>query len=66
MLCGAADVVLDSRPELESAPDRILRDTSGRYTEAQKKRALYILLAKTTPTEEQQLWLTTVIDGFLK
>lgn len=62
----AADVVLDARPELESEPERILRDTSGRYTEAQKKRALYTLLAKSTPTEEQQLWLTTVVDGFLR
>ena len=34
--------------------------------DTQKRRALYFLLARTQPTEEQQLWLSTLIDGLLQ
>jgi hypothetical protein len=62
----ASDVVLDARPDIEADPEKALRDTTGRFTDQQKRRALYVLLARTQPTEDQQLWLTTVIDRFLQ
>ncbi len=62
----AADVILDPRPEVDADADRVLRDTTGRYSRAQKKRALYVMLARSQPTEEQQLWLSNVVDTFLQ
>ncbi|MBV9496857.1 MAG: hypothetical protein JOZ54_21625 [Acidobacteria bacterium] len=62
----AADVVIESNPDLEADPERILRDTSGRIPEAQRKRALYLLLGRNQPTEAQQLWLQTVIEELLR
>ncbi|HKO56319.1 MAG TPA: hypothetical protein VJ276_10605, partial [Thermoanaerobaculia bacterium] len=62
----AADVVIEASPELEADPERVLRDASGRVSEAQRKRALYLLLAHNQPTEQQQLWLQTVIEEFLR
>lgn len=59
----AADVVLAPMPGV-AEPERVLRD--AKFPAAQKKRALYLLLAQTQPTEEQRLWLTTVIDTFLQ
>ena len=61
----AADVVLDTH-EIDADPERALRDSGGKFGENQKRHALYALLARTQPTEEQQLWLTTVIDTFLQ
>ena len=62
----ATDVVFDIDPEIAAAPDRVLRDTAGRYSKEQKRRALYLMLARTQPTEDQRLWLSTVIEGFLR
>lgn len=62
----AKDVVLDDRGEIDADSEKVLRDTGTRYSTAQKKRALYQLLAHSQPTEEQQLWLGSVIDGFLQ
>jgi len=62
----AADVVLDVPSEITSEPERALRDSSGKFSDQQKRRALYVLLARTQPTEEQRLWLTSVIDSFLR
>jgi hypothetical protein len=62
----AKDVILDARPDVESDPERVLRDAGGRWSPQQKKRALYVILARTQPTEEQQLWLGSVIDAFLQ
>jgi hypothetical protein len=62
----AKDVIVDADPEIASEPDQVLRDTSGKYTTQQKKRALYLVLARTQPTEEQRLWLSTVVEGFLR
>ena len=59
------DVVVETR-EVEADAERILRDSSGKFTDAQKKHALYALLARTSPTEEQQLWLATIVEGFLQ
>ncbi|HUP59959.1 MAG TPA: hypothetical protein VNA69_06030 [Thermoanaerobaculia bacterium] len=62
----AKDVIVDADPEIASEPDQVLRDTSGKYTTQEKKRALYLVLARTQPTEEQRLWLSTVVEGFLR
>lgn len=62
----AADVVFTVDGDIAAEPERVLRDTTGRFTPEQKKRALYLVLAQTQPTEEQRLWLTTVVEGFLR
>lgn len=62
----AADVVFTVDNAIAAEPERVLRDTTGRFTPEQKKRALYLVLAQTQPTEEQRLWLTTVVEGFLR
>jgi hypothetical protein len=62
----AADVVFRIEGEVAAAPERALRDTAGQFSTAQKKRALYLLLAQTQPTEDQRLWLSTIIEGFLR
>ena len=62
----AKDVVLDAKPDIDNDAEKILHDGNGRWSLQQKKRALYVLLARTQPTEEQQLWLGSVIDAFLR
>lgn len=62
----AADVILKPNADVDTEPERVLRDKSGRFSTQQKKRALYVLLARSQPTEEQQLSLVTVADGFLR
>ena len=59
----AKDVIVDTH---DVDAERVLRDSSGKVTDAQKRHALYVMLARTQPTEEQQLWLTTVVEGFLQ
>ncbi|HEX7193057.1 MAG TPA: hypothetical protein VF381_15915, partial [Thermoanaerobaculia bacterium] len=61
----ARDVILPSSLA-ESDPERALRDASGKVTDQQKKHALYAFLARSQPTEEQQLWLSTVADSLLQ
>jgi hypothetical protein len=61
----ARDVILP--PSIaENDPERALRDASGKVTDQQKKHALYVFLARSQPTEEQQLWLSTVADSLLQ
>lgn len=62
----AADVVFPIDGEIASAPEGVLRDPTGRFSDDQKKLALYLVLARTLPTEDQRLWLTTVMEGFLR
>lgn len=62
----ASDVVFEIESSVASEPERALRDSTGRFTSDQKKRALYLVLAQTQPTEEQRLWLSTVVEGFLR
>jgi hypothetical protein len=62
----ASDVILEPLPDVESDPERVLRDGGGRFNDQQKRRALYTLLARYQPTGDQQLWLITVIDSFLR
>lgn len=58
----AKDVVLDLPADFD--PEKILRDTNA--SAETKKKALYVLLARTQPAEDQQMWLTSMIDGFLQ
>ena len=62
----AADVIFDVAPEIAAAPERALRDTTGSVSTEQKKQALYLVLAQTQPTEDQRLWLSSVVEGFLR
>jgi hypothetical protein len=62
----ASDVVFDIAPEIAGAPERALRDTTGGVSTEQKKQALYLVLAQTQPTEDQRLWLSSVVEGFLR
>ncbi|HEX6087010.1 MAG TPA: hypothetical protein VF266_20945 [Thermoanaerobaculia bacterium] len=62
----ASEVVFEADPRIAAAPERALRDTTGRFSEEQKKRALYLVLAQTQPSEDQRLWLSTVVEGFLR
>jgi len=57
----AEDVVFD--PGVTD-PERVLRDVTT--SDQQKRHALYALLATSSPTEQQQLWLTSVIEALLK
>jgi len=62
----ARDVVFNVESEVEAAPDRVLRDSGGKYTPQQKRHALYLVLARTQPSEDQRLWLSAVIEEFLR
>jgi hypothetical protein len=57
----ATDVIIEGAPE---DPEKVLRDRQAE--DQQKRRALYFLLARSQPTEEQQLWLSTLVDGLLQ
>jgi hypothetical protein len=57
----AEDVVFD--PGITD-PERVLRDATT--SDQQKRHALYALLATSSPTEQQQLWLTSTIEALLK
>lgn len=62
----ARDVVFEIETSVASDPEAALRDSTGRFTSDQKKRALYVVLAQMQPTEEQRLWLSTIVEGFLR
>jgi len=57
----AADVIFD--PGVTD-PERVLRDNAA--SDQQKRHALYALLATTSPTEQQQLWLSSTIEALLR
>lgn len=57
----AADVIFD--PAV-AEPEQVLRDNHS--SDQQKRHALYALLATSSPTEQQQLWLNSVIEALLK
>ena len=60
----AKEMIIEPRPEVDADPERVLHD--NKFDLQQRKRALYMLLARARPTEHQQLWLTTVADSFLQ
>ncbi len=57
----AEDVIFD--PGVTD-PEHILRDNTS--SDQQKRRALYAMLATSSPTEQQQLWLTGVVEALLR
>ena len=57
----AADVIFD--PGVTD-PEKVLRDNAA--SDQQKRHALFALLATSSPTEQQQLWLNSVIEALLK
>jgi hypothetical protein len=57
----AANVIFD--PGV-TEPEHVLRDAAA--SDEQKRHALYALLATSSPTEQQQMWLSSVIEGLLK
>lgn len=61
---NADDVVLEIDRSIAEEPERVLRDSTA--STADKKRALYLVLAKTQPTEDQLLWLASIVEGFLR
>lgn len=62
----AADVIVPFDEASASDPENVLRDSAGRFSVLQKKHALYALLATAQPTEEQRLWLSSVVESFLR
>jgi len=62
----AKDVIIEPSADVDGDPERVLRDNSGRFNLQQRKRAFYVLLARTQPTEQQQLWLSSLADAFLR
>ncbi|HXG57810.1 MAG TPA: hypothetical protein VNL91_02185, partial [Thermoanaerobaculia bacterium] len=62
----ARDVIVTPKPEVDDDPERVLRETGGRFDDDQKRRALYVLLGRIQPTEEQKLWLGSVVDSLLR
>ena len=61
---NADDVVLELDRSITEEPERVLRDSTASI--ADKKHALYLVLAKTQPTEDQLLWLASIVEGFLR
>lgn len=60
----AKDIVLPPRPEVDSDPIAVLRDVTGRFSQAQRRYALYILLARSQElSEAQKSWLAELIDA---
>jgi hypothetical protein len=57
----AKDVIFD--PGV-TEPEHVLRDNSA--SDQQKRHALYAMLATSSPTEQQQLWLTGVVEALLR
>jgi hypothetical protein len=57
----AADVIFD--PGITD-PEHVVRDATS--SDQEKRHALYALLATSSPTEQQQMWLTSVIEALLK
>ncbi len=62
----AAGVVMAPNPDLDNEPEKILRDSSQQFSEAQRKRALFIFLERGPATEDQQLWLIPMIEQFVQ
>jgi len=58
---NASDVIFDAGV---AEPERVLRDAAA--SDQQKRHALYALLATSSPTEQQQMWLSSVIEELLK
>jgi len=62
----AREMIIEPNAAIDGDPERVLQDNTGKFSLPQRKRAFYMLLAHTQPTEQQQLWLSTIADGFLQ
>jgi hypothetical protein len=62
----ARDVILDIPPELTGDPIAVLRESTGRYDDEQRKQALYYALGRTANlTPSQELWIAELMSSFL-
>lgn len=62
----AKNAIVEFPPDIANDPTAVLRDPADRYTDAQRRLALYYLLAKSPSlVANQQLWIAEIIDGFL-
>ncbi len=62
----AKDVIVEIPPELTADPVAVLRESTGRYSDEQRKQALYYLLGRTANlTPSQELWIADQMSSFL-
>lgn len=62
----ARDVIIEIPNELTGDPVAVLRESTGRYTEDQRKVALYYFLGRTPNlTPSQELWIADIMSSFL-
>jgi hypothetical protein len=62
----AKNAIVEFPPDIVNDATAVLRDPADRYTDAQRRLALYYLLAKNPSlVANQQLWIAEIIDGFL-
>jgi len=60
----AKEIILAPRPEVDSDPIAVLRDSTGRFSDVQRRYALYMLLARSQElSEAQKTWLAELIDA---
>lgn len=60
----AKQIILAPRPEVDSDPIAVLRDSTGRFSDVQRRYALYMLLARSQElSEAQKTWLAELIDA---
>ena len=59
----ASNVLLEAPTD---DPEKVLRDTTGRFGGTAKRRALYDFLARNQVTEQQEAWLQSVIEALLQ
>lgn len=62
----AKNAVIEFPPDIVNDSIAVLRDPAGRYPEAQRKLALYFVLARNASlVSNQELWISETIDEFL-
>jgi len=66
ILSEASDVIVEIPSELTVDPVAVLRESTGRYDDEQRKQALYYLLGRTANlTPSQELWIANLMSSFL-
>lgn len=62
----ARDVIVEIPSELTADPVAVLRESTGRYNDEQRKQALYFVLGRTANlTPSQELWIADLMSSFL-
>lgn len=60
----AKEIILAPRPEVDSDPIAVLRDATGRFSDVQRRYALYMLLARSQElSEAQKAWLAELLEA---